>query len=299
MNSILKSFDEALVRKLTKDGRITAGYCTSTDRTYATYMSNSSWTRFTENMTAKHKKQYDNGSGGELTEKNGRPPKMASFASSSQMIYRYSKDIESFIFEKKLPTTIGGTANLDGYLELEDRTYFVEAKCKEPYSHASGEVIKQAYQGIYAYLCEQMPDVFSCIMEKNNNRDMRVVFFCEGKEVHFFDIKQMICHLLAVGTENLKRLEQKEILFLYFLYNPTDLSIDGATRAAVLRIYDDTCWAAEHFNIKTMFGHVVDYLRLSKAFEATDDEAEQIKGAFVFRLCDQHNYRDFLDNNSQ
>ncbi len=291
--NVLKEFDNAIAQELTADSKVTSGYYTSVGRKYASYMSNASWTRFVANMTVEHREQYDNGSGGELTEKNGRPPKMASFASSSQMIYRYSHDIENFIFEKKLPTTVGGMANIDGYLELSDKTVFVEAKCREPYSHSEGEVIKQVYQEVYTYLCEQMPNVFSCVMEKITDRDMYVTFFCEGRKISFFDIKQMICHLLAVGTDCLKRKDKRQIQFLYFLYKPTDLCIDNITKAEVLRIYNETCWAAEHFNMNTMFCCILDYLRQRKSFEVTDEEAKNIKNSFDFCLCDQHNYRNF------
>ena len=68
--------------------------------------------------------EYGAGDGGELEEKDGRPPKMASFGSSSRMIYNLSNKKDGFHFEKKLPTTVGGTANLDGFYEDDARYIF-------------------------------------------------------------------------------------------------------------------------------------------------------------------------------
>ena len=104
--SILKEFDAALVKAATKDETVWSGYITSTGKTYPTYMSNVSWAIFTANLSPEHATQYRAGSGGELDEKNGRPPKMASFASSSRMAYQLSKDIPNFVFEKQLSTVI-------------------------------------------------------------------------------------------------------------------------------------------------------------------------------------------------
>ena len=50
------------------------------------------------------------------------------------MIYNLSNKKEGVHFEKKFPTTVGGTANIGGFFEDDNRYIFVEAKCHEPYT---------------------------------------------------------------------------------------------------------------------------------------------------------------------
>ena len=139
--SILKDFDLAIAdAEGTEKGYQVGG------RNYDTYLSNAAWSAHLAGMSEAHRCQYGDGSGGELEEKNGRPPKVAAFASSSRMIYCISKEIPGFCFEEQLPTVIGGIANMDGYLEQENGYIFVEAKCREPYSHAAVQTLKQNYK---------------------------------------------------------------------------------------------------------------------------------------------------------
>lgn len=54
--------------------------------------------------------KFSEGSGKELEERKvgeyTYPPKMASFGSSSRMLFNLSKDTHGFQFEKKIPTTV-------------------------------------------------------------------------------------------------------------------------------------------------------------------------------------------------
>ena len=301
--SILKAFDEALVQAemgKTSSGR---GYMVeTTGRTYPAYMDLDSWKAFKDSMIEEHRIQFDRGGGKELDEKDGRPPKMASYASSSQMIYKLSKHIRSFIFEKQLTTTVGGKANLDGYLEsLQVRTY-IEAKCREPYGHKAGQAIKRNYRKVYEHLQMKMPGIFDCTMEdipevpdaKRPRNEMMVTFSCRGKEVAAFDIKQMICHLLGVATDRLAHPDKKRVQFLYLLYNPTELQLEDGVREEILGIYNETCQTAIAYDFKVMFGYVVDYLVTIKNFAATLEEIQHIKDSFEFALCDQNDYQGYL-----
>lgn len=301
--SVLKAFDEALVQVemgKTSSGR---GYrVESTGRTYPAYMDLASWNAFKDSMIEEHRKQFDQGGGKELDEKDGRPPKMASYASSSQMIYKLSKHIRSFIFEKQLTTTVGGKANLDGYLESTQVRTYIEAKCREPYGHQAEQAIKQNYRKVYEYLQLKMPGVFDCTMEdipeapdaKRPRNEMLVTFSCRGNEVAAFDIKQMICHLLAVATDRLLHPDQKSVLFLYLLYNPTELHLEDGVKEEIFRIYNETCQTAVAYDFKVMFGHIVDFVGSIKKFAATKEELQHIKNGFDFVLCDQHTYKDYL-----
>ena len=121
-----------------------------------TYMTNEEWDAFVLAMKSNEFQptaylEYSEGGGDELSEKNGRPPKMASYGSSSRMIYMLSAHKEGFHYERKLPTTVGGKANLDGFYEDETRYIFVEAKCHEPYSKKTNAV-SECYRELYEYL---------------------------------------------------------------------------------------------------------------------------------------------------
>ena len=289
--NILKEFDKALAVLETHE----LGYKIDGGTTYENYMSDAAWTCYLSGISEEHYRQYGGGEGGELKAKKGRPPKMASVASSSRMIYELSRDVPGFVFEKKMPTVVGGEANLDGYLEKEDTLIFVEAKRREPYSHRAIQDIKKKYQPVYRWLREKMPRVFSCVMEELPNSEyMRTVFFCRGNVVVSFDIKQMICHMLAVANEALRSGTEKEILFLYLLFNPRGLSLPDECREEVARIYADTCRAAKLLCMEKMFGHIVDFLMAEMKIPCTEERAEQIKKNFRFELCDQEQYPDYL-----
>lgn len=289
--NILKDFDTAIAGA----ENTPKGYCVG-QHSYDSYMSNNAWAEYLAGMSAEHRSQYGDGSGGELKEKDGRPPKMAAFASSSRMTYLLSKDIPGFVFEKQLPTVIGGIANLDGYREADGQYVFVEAKCREPYSHKSPQTIKQNYKPLYAYLQEKTPEIFTCTMDDiPDTRDMKVAFFCCGKEAVYFDIKQMLCHLLGVANKMLTgRKCDTPIQFLYLLYNPTELDLPQGSREEILRIYQDTCAAADGYDFKRIFGYVVDFLIQKKEYAATQEAIAKLKNGFRFALCDQNSYRSYF-----
>ena len=262
---------------------------------YVNYLSNDAWTAWLGEMKPEHCIQFGKGSGGELEEKNGRPPKMASFASSSRMIFRLSKDIAGFCFEKQLPTKVGGIANLDGYLECDNARIFVEAKCREPYSHTALQIIRQNYKPLYLYLQEKMPENFCCEIEDiPDSRDMRVRFFSNGKPVVYFDIKQMICHMLGIANEMLTSGSHKPAVFLYLLYNPSTLQMPAESGAEVMKIYRETCQVALEYEMETMFGCIVDYLTAEAKIASTMESADHVKNAFRFILADQNTYRNIL-----
>jgi len=301
--SILSEFDEALVLSEMQNDSTGRGYkVESTGRTYPAYMDIDSWNAFKSAMIEEHRNQFALGSGKELEEKDGRPPKMASYASSSRMIYKLSRRKKKFIFEKQLPTTVGGKANLDGYFVESQRYVYIEAKCREPYGYKAEQAIKRNYRKVYEYLCQQMPEIFACSMKdipempgaKRPKNEMNVVFSCKGQVVSGFDIKQMICHLLAVATDRLVRPDEMGVLFLYLLYNPSELKLGVDARQEILSIYRETCWAAENYDFKTMFGHIVDYVAGVKKHSATDLDIQHIKSSFEFVLCDQTDYLRFV-----
>lgn len=123
-----KILDYAIMADETaKNPGLRSGY-TVNGKIYSNYLSNASFAEFVEDMKTNNPTAYEmygKGGGKELEErkvgKNIYPPKMASFGSSSRMIYNLMKTDKTFLFEKKLPTTVGGIANLDGFIETDEK----------------------------------------------------------------------------------------------------------------------------------------------------------------------------------
>lgn len=268
-------------------------------RVYPAYMTNAEWNAFLDEMSDKAKKEYGAGGGGELIEKNGRPPKMASYGSSSRMIYRLSRDTEGFCFEKKLPTSVGGSANLDGYLEQEDRHVFVEAKCREPYHKPydeSPDRIRSVYRKLYEYISENSYGELTCDIRSDDGRDMEVVFGRYGEVIKYLDVKQLICHLLGIGTALLNgSLSKKRIEMMYLVYDPTELQLKPEAKEGISAIYETLREECASLEMSMLFTLILTYLRdIVGIGDMSDDEIELQGYNFTFYLCDQELYPTLL-----
>lgn len=267
-------------------------YWTPNGLKYETYMTNSEWDSFKSNMSVSARDEYEAGGGDELTEKGGRPPKMACYGSSSRMIYTLSYQKENFHFEKKLPTTVGGTANLDGFFEESNRYVFVEAKCHEPYSKKASSV-STAYKELYDYINENMPDSLFIQAEPTTNpKLMKVEYIAEWEKLEYFDLKQLICHLLGIATAILQgKLEQKQIDFIYLLYDPTELELASDTKEKIDSIYERICYECNLVDVAALFRAVLSYLNEKKyGYTLSSETIEQIAFRFTFTLASQDFY---------
>ena len=259
---------------------------------YNTYMTQEEWEAFKSSMLPSALEEYGAGGGDELSEKNGRPPKMACYGSSSRMIYKLSCHKDGFHYEKKLSTTVGGTANLDGFLEEENRYVFVEAKCHEPYSTKSGSVSK-AYEKLYDYINAQMGGNVETSMKTSKcGRYLDVEYFADGEKLEHFDMKQMICHLLGIATGILKgELKQKQIDFIYLLYDPTELDLAPAVKEAVDAIYERTCYECNLIDFATLLRVIFAFLKEEKYGEViSDEDLDALICKFTFSLASQEFY---------
>ncbi|MBQ7829353.1 MAG: hypothetical protein IJ345_03705 [Clostridia bacterium] len=262
-----------------------------------TYMTNEEWDAFVLAMKSNEfqpsaYEEYSEGGGDELSEKNGRPPKMASYGSSSRMIYMLSAHKEGFHYERKLPTTVGGKANLDGFYEDETRYIFVEAKCHEPYSNKANTV-SECYRELYEYLTSHTWGSINIEMKPcDRERYMTAEFFADGEALEHFDIKQMICHLLGIATGLLTgTVKQKQIDFIYLLYDSTELDIEPDAKEAVDRIYERTCYECNLIDFAELFRAILAFLNETKFNGAmTSDELDRAVINFTFTLATQDFY---------
>lgn len=264
---------------------------------YQSYMNEEMWGDFICDMKDNHPSafvEYGAGSGGELTPKGKFPPKMASYGSSSRMIYNLSKGVQDFYFEYKLPTAIGGTANIDGYLERANKHIFIEAKCREPYGVKS-HLIAEKYKELYEYISNDVGNNLSIDFTVEKTK-INVDFFVDGVPMCCFDIKQMICHLLGIATKFLSYPTRKPVSFLYLCYNPTLIEIaDEDKKTKIISVYERMCRECTAIDFKSLFNTIVRFLHEEKRIGyATVYDVDKLISNFEFTLCDQENYISLL-----
>lgn len=287
--NISKALDLAIKVAESKDA---AGGYVSGGKEYETYMTNTEWEAFLNAMPSRTHDEFVAGGGGELEEKNGRPPKMACYGSSSRMIYMLSRDKAGFHFEKKLATTVGGTANIDGFFEDDHRYIFVEAKCHEPYS-AKNISVSKSYEKLYRFINDSMAGNVKIDMKISKcGRYLDVEYFSDGERLEHFDLKQLICHLLGIAGGILKgELESKQIDFIYLLYDPTELPLSDKARDAVNAVYERTCYECNLVDVATLLDVIFEFLRQEYYGNTIEDEViEDVVCKFTFALASQDFY---------
>lgn len=195
---------------------------------YGSYYSNDEFEHFLEEMNSPPYieifRAYKEGKGGELYEKNGRygkmPPKMASVASSSRFCYLALRDGAQalgcsgrVLFEQEceMDNIKGNAPQLDAYIPNEN--IYVEAKCHEIFDSHRVKMKGQYWKLIYG---EGNSFGFE-VREKTSERQFEIplsVFGIEGNS-SMFDIKQFLCHLLGIKTQN-KAKESATLVYLFF-----------------------------------------------------------------------------------
>lgn len=263
---------------------------------YYNYMSNESWVSFLNKMPENYKNQFKNGGGDEIEEKKGRwgvtPPKMASFGSSSRLIYNLSKGIQGFIFEEQLDTRVGGIANLDGFLHKGNEYIYVEAKRREIYygTHES-EKIKSVYIPVYnkiQNICGSSVFRYEPKEIKNKGKEdvKGITFYINETIVEYFDLKQLICHFLGITYDLAKHnVNNAKVKFLYLLYNPNEVEDKIDEKYRVMKRYREVVSFIEskYDAFKAIFDAVLQYQTETHKLEKTDID-------FDFKLVDQNNY---------
>ena len=267
------------------------GYIISKSKlAYDRYMSNEGWKRYLAGMSDNHRKQYEEGDGGEINEKSGRwgtyPPKMACYGSSSRIIYTLLRGVANIEFEKKFATLVGHTANLDAYIQTGYTDIFLEAKCREIYASHTKIDIGNAYKPVYEYIKQSNKKFgYSDEPSKANNK-FRCSFSYDGKQIIRFDIKQLICHYLAIVANYLKPLNGKDamanIRFVYFIYNPNELGNETLDS-----VYRDTIDEIHRIGVIELFKAVFEYQKKNL-------KIEKEMPIFEFVLADQNDIIDKL-----
>lgn len=290
--SISKTLDLSIKRNETGKEKENKYYLLA-DRQYENYIDNKTWLDFVDEMRNNYPSayaEYGEGSGDELgIKKVGKyPPKMASYGSSSRMIYLLSRDIKGFQFEKKLPTTVGGIANMDGFLQGEGKQFYIEAKCREPYSPKS-YIIDRKYEDLYRYIDAEPTVDLKCNITILDDK-MQVQFIAQGTVITAFDIKQMISHLLGIATAKLNNPTEDKVKFLYLLYNPSSITIvNKKHEGKILHAYNTQVMECKSIPFADLFRVILDYLQCVKRVGEAIEKGT-IGSSFTFEICDQNNY---------
>lgn len=286
-----KQLDAAI--KKSENGSEEEVYITIEGKSYENYMSNEKWVAFLKEMNKEHRIAYVQGYGNEISEKQGRygiyPPKMASYGSSSRMIYKLLKEVEGIHFEKQLPTKVGGTANLDGYLQRGETEIFIEAKCREIYTKHANIDIKEVYNDVLDTIKIKSDNAFQYTTNKKETKTgyLNYSFSYGGTPIERFDIKQLICHFLGIAANYIKNKSAKnKICFIYLIYNPEDLNIKE-----LKDVYDSTIEEIELFEpmMNDLFNAIFDYQK--KALKR-DTKAPE----FEFKRADQSHIEEIINS---
>ena len=121
---------------------------------------------------------------------------------------------------------------------------------------------------------------------------MEVVFKRDSNTVEHFDLKQMISHLLGVGTAILKKemYTDKPIKFIYLIYNPEPLVFKNEkAKNEICKIYHQTCNEAEATINKELFNDVLLYLK-EKYYHDSSVNINRTANNFSFSICNQENF---------
>lgn len=284
-----KLLDAAI--KKSENGSEEEVYITIEGKAYENYMSNEKWVAFLKEMNKEHRIEYVQGYGNEISEKRGRygiyPPKMASYGSSSRMIYKLLKKVEGIHFEKKLPTKVGGTANLDGYLQRGETEIFIEAKCREIYTKHANIDIKKVYNEVLEDIKSNKAFQLSYEVKEAKTGYLNYSFSYGETSIERFDIKQLICHFLGIAANYIKNKSAKsKICFIYLIYNPEDLNISELND-----VYKSTIKEIKLFEpmMNDLFNAIFDYQK--KALKR-DTKAPE----FEFKRADQSNIEEIINS---
>lgn len=260
------------------------------DKTYLNYMANAIWKEFLQDMKEHYPnayKQYENGGGGEL--KEGRfPPKMASFGSSSRFIYNLSKDFSGFQFEAQFSTYIGGKSNLDGFLNSIDCCTCIEAKCREPYYRSHfGEKRKNVYYKLLKFITEQNIGLqFNCTETEDN--EIQIKTYSEDLPIEYFDIIQLVCHFCGIANKLLRNEINKNVRFIYLIYNPKELPetcFKKGMKEEIVNRYNLTINQMNSIDMNELFKTILNYF-------APENKTQY---NFEFIKSDQNDFIDLLN----
>ena len=271
-----------------------AGYQVEGGKFYPNYISNEEFAAELELLQKGYPEvynAYNSGAGDELTESvryiRGRkvvlPPKMACFGSSSRFVCTEVIGVEGMLFEAALSTEVGGKASLDARKKIasKEMDVFLEAKRREIYASHRNVEISEVYRDVLNHLTPFF--TYTAAPARKKRCFLATFKVCEREIVHF-DLKQLICHFLAIAAGLLKgEIKSKRIRFVYLIFNPKEVErfIDDNFKAEVFRKHSETLEEVTLFDMEKLFDAIFAYQRRNIP------EPLNVEYRFEFCLADQ------------
>lgn len=199
-----------------------------TGKIYANYYSREAFNTFLREMQAPPYADfflaYNDGKGGELEEHRSRygtlPPKMASVASSSRFCYLALRDGAaalncggSILFEHecRIAGIFGNAPQLDACIPASNT--YIEVKCHEIFD-PHRIVMKEKYHDL-VYGADNSFGFSPCPRPDTDSFEIPLSAFGIKKDTSMFDIKQLLCHLLGIASQN-----QEPAALVYLFFKP-------------------------------------------------------------------------------
>ena len=197
-----------------------------------------------------------------------------------------------------MPTRVGGTANLDGYIMRGDVDVFVEAKCTEIYSSHKTIEVSDVYEDVYRQLVGKTHKKFSYDNNgrpikdgKTDDKHFKCTFKFDGEKIVHFDIKQLICHFLAISANILENEKaNKNVKFVYLIFNPEEV-IEQVEKESykkqIIEIFGDTKKEiTDYFDMELLFESIFEIQAKRLGLEGKK------YSSFVFCIADQKDYKE-------
>lgn len=217
-----KEFDAIIKKNLIADGLDEFGYEIN-GKIYENYYSKAVFERF------KKENNLPDYAGNEVEERSGKPPKMASVASSSRFCYLALRNgaealggsgAVEFEHECRIKGIKGTAPQLDAY--VADGNMFIEAKCHEIFDSHRAVFAMQYWELLFG---ENNDFGFPPLQSPASDRfEIQPEVFGIHKRNPMFDIKQLICHLLGIKS-NKKKDESAKLVYLFFKPEVEDCNV--------------------------------------------------------------------------
>ena len=128
---------------------------------------------------------------------------------------------------------------------------------------------------------------------KTDDKHFKCTFKFDGEEIVHFDIKQLICHFLAISANILENENaNKNIKFIYLIFNPKEV-IEQVEKESykkqIIEIYGDTKKEiTDYFNMKLLFESIFEIQAKRLGLEGKKYPL------FEFYFAEQYNYKEII-----